>query len=64
MAFAHSHAPELGASSGERFVTGLAAVGEKLVILLGIDQLVLSTFETPDWAPAARAEGVPAGAKD
>jgi purine-binding chemotaxis protein CheW len=38
-------APELGGGSASRFVKGLATVGEKLVILLDIDQLVLSTFE-------------------
>lgn len=46
-------APELGGGAESRFVKGLATVSEKLVILLDIDQLVLSTVDAP---------GEPAGA--
>lgn len=44
-------APELGGNAAARCVSGLATVGEKLVILLDIDQLVLSTFEMSCAAP-------------
>jgi purine-binding chemotaxis protein CheW len=54
-------APELGGGSASRFVRGLATVGEKLVILLDIDQLVLSTFEASEAKSIPTAlEGEPA----
>jgi len=39
--------PALGGAAGGGCVKGLATVGEKLVILLDIDQLVSSTVEAP-----------------